>query len=464
MVRILAIDIGAGSGRIFSCTLSDSGLETTEEFRFRHTPITTAKKTLWNYDEILENVCMGIDAARKKYDTIASLAINSWAPDFCIFDASGQRFGDFFSYHDKRTRGVLEKIFSEISSEDIFQITGNGPLQISLLCQLIALKQSDPHVFKDGYQILPLSNALSFKLGAERSIDFTVATTSMLFDYRRADWSEEIMGAFGIHADIFPPLLPCGSAMGRMQKTNIPIINPGAHDSALAVLTAKVIAAGDLIINCGTWSIIGVAVDHPILDNQAVKAGFTNYGLPDERFFFCRVIPGLWFIQSCKKEWDACGEVHTYEELSAMAGDAKPDMPMLLDIEDPVFFTPCGIVENIRNYCRKKYGSEPRTKPQLMRCLYESIVNKYQVTAKTIETITGKRLARIHIMGGGSQDAFLCQRIANQTTADVTAGPVEATVLGNALMQLKALGVVGSEHDMQQRITESALLRKYSPE
>ena len=465
MIETLAIDIGAGSGRIYNGSYDGIRIKLKEIYRFEHKPIKIEGKTVWNFEYILKSVREGIKLSKEQIVKIDSMAIDSWAPDYLLFDPSGSQYGHFYSYLDERTKDVLSDILHSVSAQEIYKITGNCPFEISLLCQLIAQIESDQTILERDYKILPLSNALMFMLCGKTSIDFTVASTSMMFDYRKMDWSDEILSHFNIGKKIFPIMVDCGTKVGTLvnDQKDIDLICTGSHDSALAIYTAKKIDEGDVTINCGTWSIIGLPVDEPITNETALDHGFTNYGLPDESFVFCKIIKGLWFIQACKNHWVEKGEEYSYDDISKMAEVVAPTRHFIIDLNEASFRNEAGLPQKIQKYCEDTYDDYPHDPGEISRCIYESLALEYRKAINQIESISGRRINSIHLMGGGSQDRLLCQLIAERCELKVTAGPVESTVLGNVLMQLSALGEIDDGEKIQKMIRASEKLETYFP-
>lgn len=465
MVETLAIDIGAGSGRVYNGSYDGKSIKLKEKYRFNHTPINIEGNTLWDFEHILKSVKRGIQLSTEQIVKIDSLAIDSWAPDYLVFDPSGRRYGHFYSYLDRRTKGVLGKIYQSISAKDIFNITGNSPNEISLFSQLYAHINSDPVIVDKGYKILPLSNALMFLLCGKMSIDFTVTSSSMMFDFRKKDWSDEIFSQFNIRKEIIPPIIECGKKIGSMDESqeHIDVVCPGVHDSALAHYVSKKLKLGDLAISCGTWSIFGVPIDEPITCEKAFDYGFSNVGLPDESYILFKGMKGLWFIQVCKRHWEQQGEQYSYDEISKMAGDVHPARKFIIDLNDASFRNGENLPQKIQAFCAKSHNDYPQNIGEISRCIYESLAFEYKKTINQYETICGKRINSIHLMGGGSKDKLLCQLVADQCELKVIAGPVESTVIGNVLMQLSALGEIDEGEKIQQIIYESEEIKTYIP-
>ena len=462
MKNVLAIDFGASSGRAMLGSFDGKKIELTEVHRFLNDPYTENGTLRWDANKLFNEIKIGIKKASEiaDFDTIA---IDTWGVDYGIIDKEGNLAENPYNYRDTRTSDeVMEKAFSIIPKEELYDLTGIQIMNFNTLFQLLTVED------KSGIdKILLMPDLFNYLLTGEKYCESTNCSTTQMFDQKTRDWNWEVIDRFGYPRDIFPKVIPAGTVVGTMKEdlakelgvTPKEIIAVGSHDTASAVAAVPSTDKDFIFISCGTWSLFGTVTDEPVISEKSNYYNVTNeYGFGGKTRFLRNII-GLWLIQETKRQFTRDGKNYSYADMEELALKSEP-FKFFIDPDDPIFVTPGDMPGRIISYCEKTGQGTPQTDGEVIRCIYESIALKYKHSFSAIADCTGKEYHSIHMVGGGTKDKLLCQMTANSTGAKVIAGPIEATALGNIAVQLYAKGDI---NEITPVIVNSSDLLYYDP-
>jgi rhamnulokinase len=439
-----AVDIGASGGRVMAGIVHDGLIRLEAVHRFPNGVLERDGHLRWDLDRLYQEVRTGFT----KVPDPVSIGIDTWAVDYGLLDADGRLLADPIAYRDNRTEPVIDLVHHAVPPEELYSINGLQFLPFNTIYQLAA----DDLLDHAAHAVL-LPDLLAYWLTGELRSEATNASTTGLLDARTKHWSTELLGRLGLP----PGLLPAIEAPGAVRGTapgGLPVIAVGSHDTASAVVGVPATTDGFAYIVSGTWSLVGIELDQPVLTAEARAANFTNELGVDSRTRFLRNVGGLWLLQECMREWHR-GDL---DEL-LLAAAALPTGGPLVDVDDPAFIPPDGMARRIA-----ARAGRPLDQPQTVRCIVDSLAAGYARTIEAAMALSGKRVEVLHIVGGGSQNQLLCQLTANATGSPVVAGPVEATALGNVAIQARAAGELpGSLEAIRVRIAAATRLRRYEP-
>jgi len=473
MQKFIAIDIGAETGRVIVGDVSKMEII----YRFPNNLVRVKDSIFWDILGIFNEIKKGLKIAYKKYPgQIASIGVDTWGVDYVLLDRNGDLLGNPYHYRDKRTDNIMDEVFKIIPKEDIFTESGIQFMQINTLYQLYSFMKNKPQVFKATKYFLTIPDLLNYWLTGVIKNEYSIATTTQLYNPIKKDWSKKILNKLKLKRGIFSEIIMPGTKIGKLLPaiareigaySKVVVVAPACHDTASAVAAVPVIDSVDYAyISSGTWSLLGIETPKPIINKKSFNFNFTNEGSADGGFRFLKNITGFWIIQECKKFWEENIKSYSYDELTEMAlkyGHAN----FRINPDNPRFLKP-GLIDNnmpdrIRSYCRETGQKTPETPAEIVRGVIESLADKYTNTIKVIEEITNKSIKEIYIIGGGSRNALLCQLVANTTNLPVYAGPVEATAIGNIMIQAISMGEIDSIAQGSKIIRESYKIKKYYP-
>ncbi len=441
MPNYLALDLGAESGRAILGSLENGKLTLTETHRFPNGPVQLPDGLRWDVLHLWSEIQAGISASAA-LAPLASLALDTWGVDFALLDRNSALLGNPHHYRDTRTDGMLEKAFSRVPREQIFAQTGIQFMQINTLYQLLSLVEQKSPLLEAAHTFLTIPDLFNYWLSGAIACEFTNATTTQCFDPVRRAWALPLLEQMGIPTRILPPVCQPGTALGSLRpeiaaKTGaglIPVIAPACHDTGSAVVAVPAEGKDFAWLSSGTWSIMGVEADAPCLDERALAYNFTNEGGVFGTWRLSKNIMGLWLVQECKREWGL-----SYDEITQLAAEAPPFLAVL-DPDAAMFLHPGNMPAKIQQFCAESGQKVPQTRGEIIRVTLESLALKYRLVLERLETLTGKHLSPLHIIGGGTKNRLLNQFAADCLNRPVITGPVEATAIGNLLMQAITLG------------------------
>lgn len=465
----LAADFGGGSGRVIAGWLNEGKLIIEEVHRFGNRQVRLGDHVYWDFPSLFEDMKVGLKKAAAKGYNIESIGIDTWGVDFGLIDREGNLIGNPVCYRDARTSGICDKLFQMVDPSEHYGITGIQVLEINTLAQLLSIKDSVQ--LQSASHLLFMPDLFSYFLTGEISNEYCIASTSELLDAKKREWSWETIDTFGLPKHIFGKIIMPGSVRGKVRRDiaeesglkDVKVIAVGSHDTASAVAAVPAVEGDGLVafLSSGTWSLLGVELNEPILSEEARKAEFSNEGGIDGRIRFLQNITGLWIMQRLMAEWKERGEEVSYGEILSAATEAK--IISTIPVSDARFTNPASMEKAICDYCAESNQPIPQTKGELIRCLLQSLAKKYREAIDGVNKLLPENLKRLHIIGGGSQNDLLNQLTANALNIEVWAGPVEATAMGNILVQAMAAGEVKGLAEIREVVRRSVTPKIFKP-
>ncbi len=457
MSQHLAFDLGAGSGRAIIGEFDGKRLSISEIHRFPNNIVAAGNHLYWDIGALYGEIKKALRISAQ-YD-IESIGIDTWGVDFALLGKDGRLLGLPHSYRDPMTKAAIEEFRELMSDEKLYVLTGNQILPINTLFQLFSIVRSGSRAISDASDLLFMPDLFNYLLTGVKATEFTIATTSQLYNPIKGSWEAEIFAVMGLDAGIMQRIITPGTITGKLSPEiceetgikGISVIAPATHDTGSAV--AAIPARGNTwaYISSGTWSLVGVETTGPIINETARRLNFTNEGGICGRFRFLKNVMGLWLLEECRKEMAG---TTSYEELNRMAEEAEP-FRSLFDPDYTEFLNPDSMTRAIRDFCRRTNQPLPETPGELTRSILESLALKYRYVIEQLGNICQKPIERVHVVGGGSRNRLLNRFTANATGLPVIAGPAEATAIGNLLVQAMALGYLDSPEDIREVVASS---------
>ncbi len=470
VTNLLAIDLGAESGRAVLGTLTDGRLTCEEVHRFTNTPVPVHDALYWNVLHLHQEIKAGIGKAVAQAEELAAVGIDSWAVDFGLIGPSGELLGGVHHYRDRRTDGLMERVSAHLGREEIYRNTGVQFLPFNTLYQLAALKSSEPALLAAAHRLLMVGELFTYFLTGEAVGEFTNATTTQVYHPGTGAWHEPFFDALGLPIEIMPPVVQPGTQVGTLLPSvadevgvrPISVVLPAVHDTGSAV--AAVPAEGEdwAFISSGTWSLVGVEVPQAILTDESLGLNISNEGGVAGTFRHLKNVMGLWILQECRRAWEREGDPLDYAELTRLAKGAPP-LRAHVDPDDPRFFQPGDMPETIRSYLRETGQPVPATRGEVARVVLESLALKYRYVLEQLQRSTKRRVNVVHIVGGGARNALLNQMTADATGCEVLVGPYEATAIGNLTVQAVGMGVLPDQQAARAVVRRSFGVEAHRP-
>jgi rhamnulokinase len=468
--EFLAIDLGAESGRAVLGRFDGKRMDLEVMRRFPNVPVWLPDGLHWDVLRIFAEIKGSIGDAAANGERIESLGVDSWGVDFALLDRDGALISNPYHYRDPRTEGMEEKAVERMPKEEIYRITGIQFMPINTLNQLMALEGSP--LLGAAQTLLMIPDLMGYWLTGEKACESTNASTTQLCDARSGEWSRDLLEKMGLPEKIFGEIIAPGTHLGSLlpevaeetgAKGGFAVTAVASHDTASAVVAVPAQGEDFAYISSGTWSLVGVELPEPSIEEEGMRANFTNEGGFGGTTRFLKNVMGLWLLQECRRTWAREGREYSYAELTRLAQD-EPGSGSLIDPDHPDFLPPGDMPSRIRAFCRGTGQSPPEEPGAVVRCVLESLALKYRWVLEKAEEITGRRAEVIHVVGGGAQSTLLCQLTADATRRPVRAGPVEATALGNLMVQAYARGYLGSLEEIRESVRRSCVeVRDYRP-
>ena len=467
----IACDLGAGSGRVILGRLCEGRITLDEIHRFTSPPVKLDDTLRWDIRQIFEEIKAGLGKVAESGKTAASVSVDSWGVDYVLLDEHDSMLGLPWHYRDSRTDAVYASALEEVGPERIFNATGIQFMSFNTLYQLAAETARDRDAFAKVSHFLNIADYLNFLLCGVGKAEETLASTTQLYDPGMRQWSAELIACFGFPRRIFPEIVPPGTRLGPLrpeigQEIDIPaleVVATCSHDTGAAVVAVPAVGDDWAFLSSGTWSLIGVELPRPLINAEVMKQNFTNEAGFGGTTRFLKNIVGLWLLQESQRSWKSQGIVVDYSELSQRASESEP-FRSLIDPTDARFVRPDDMPDTIAAFCRETDQPPPETPWQFTRCIYESLALLYATTLVTMERLTGRVVARLHVVGGGSNSQLLNQLTADATGRTVLAGPVEATATGNCLVQAISLGQIASIAEARRIVRDSFPILEFQPQ
>ncbi|MBI1841665.1 MAG: rhamnulokinase [Verrucomicrobia bacterium] len=471
----LGVDLGAESGRVVAGLWDGRRIRLEELHRFPNGGVWVGESLRWDIVRLWSEVQNGLRAAAKRFGgAVWSVGVDTWGVDFALLSATDELVGLPFHYRDPRTRGVMARTLKTLPKAEVFAATGLQFMEINTLFQLIALREQHPESLAAARSFLMIPDFLNWCLSGVRSAEFTNATTTQFFNPVQRAWAVDLLRRAQLPTDILPAVANPGDTLGPLRASvasraglspDVRLIAPATHDTGSAVAAVPTEATGSsrwAYISSGTWSLMGVEVKQAILTPRALELNMTNEGGIEGTYRLLKNIMGLWLAQQCKMSFERRGSRLGYDDLVRAAQEATP-LRSIVDPDDPSFLSPEDMPEALRAWCRRAGQPVPQTEGELIRCALESLAIKYASTLSALEELTGASMEVVHVVGGGSQNELLNQFTADACGCPVLAGPVEATALGNVMVQARAAGEIGSLGDLRRIVRDSSSLRCFVP-
>jgi rhamnulokinase len=471
--NFVAIDLGAASGRVFASEWDGRKFHLEQLHRFSNSSVRAKDHLYWDVLRLWSEIKTGLHAYKRKFPAApVSVGVDAWGVDFALLDSAGHLVGNPYSYRDARTNGVPAAVFAKMPEFECFQATGIRSMSINTLFQLYSMAQNSDGQLQVAACLLMLPDLFTFWLGGSKTTEYTAASTSEMLARGTAQWADDFLRQLAIPTQILPAVTMPGSIVGKMQTEIVreiglreapSLISVAAHDTASAVAAIPYMDPDSVFLSSGTWNLMGVETGTPITSREALELKFSNEGGVDRSVLLLRNITGFWLLQECARQWERQGEAHDWQELLRLAETAVP-FRSLVDPDAPEFECPENMLAAIRTFCKNSDQPEPERPGEFARCCLESISLRQREVLECLEHLTKRKLRTIRMVGGGCHNHLFCQFTADASARCVVAGPVEATVLGNVLVQAVAGGHISDIRQARRAVAESIEQKTYEPQ
>jgi rhamnulokinase len=471
----LAIDLGAESGRGLLGRFDGDRMTLDEVHRFPNSPVRMLDTLHWDLPRLFDEVKLALGKAATINSALDGVAVDTWGVDFGLVGHGDTLLGNPVHYRDARTDGMMERAFGLVSRERIYEITGLQFLPFNTIYQLLAMRSANSPLLGIAETLLMMPDLFAWLLTGRRAVERTDASTTQLLDPRNGTWSDELCTALNLPRSILPELIEPGTEIGRLRDSvaaelnvaPMSVLATAGHDTAAAVAAVPAHKGGEgppdwCYLSSGTWSLLGVEVARPVITEAARRDNFTNEGGVCGTTRLLKNIMGLWLVQECRRTWARTGRDWSYEELIPRADHAEP-FRSLIDPDHPSFLSPGDMPSRIAAFCERTGQPVPNDEGAFVRCCLESLALKYRWAIDRLNRIVGTEIRSVHVVGGGCKNALLNQFTADATGLPVHAGPVEATAVGNVLMQAMGRGQIGSLSDARSIVARSFPVTVFEP-
>jgi rhamnulokinase len=472
MSRFIALDLGAESGRVVVAEIEEAGIRLEECCRFATGAVRVHETLRWDVLGMFREIKAGLGQVRQEYgDDFVSLGVDTWGIDYALLDKTGDLISNPYCYRDGRTAGVMERVLEKVPRQEVFEKSGGIQfLPINTLYQLASMAMGGSQQLDIAETLLMMPDLFNYWLTGEKVNEFTDATSTQLYDSRQGRWSLDLMRQVGIPDGIFQEVIEPGTELGHLLPevrdeiglSSPVVVAPAAHDTASAVVAVP--AAGERFawLSSGTWSLPGVLSPSPLVSEEALAYNISSYGGAGGMFLPWKNVMGLWLVQECRRIWARDGDAFSYGDLTQMAAAARPFLAVI-EPDDPSFLAPDNMPRAIQAFCQRTGQAVPETKGEIVRVALEALALKYRWVYEKLQLLVGESFDAVHVVGGGSKNALLCQFTADALQTPVVAGPVEATALGNVAVQAVSTGHLSSLQEARQLIRQSADVITYEP-
>lgn len=467
----LALDLGAGSGRAIVGTIEDGRIRLDEVHRFNNEPVKLGDTLYWDFLSLFQNIKEGIHRAINKGYDLRGIAVDTWGVDFGLIDKKGRLISNPVCYRDSRTQGMMGKATSRISKEKLYTITGIQQMEINSVFQLLSLEKDDGLTLLVADKLLFIPDLINYYLTGKVYNEYTIASTSQLLNAKIRDWELDLFDQLELSSHLVSDIVhPC-SVIGKLKReftgeagtSEIPVFAVGSHDTASAIAAIPSEGSEWAFLSSGTWSLLGIQAEEPILTPEAMMSNFTNEGGVGNKILFMCNITGLWLLQRLIAEWERGDKECSYDYLLSECSESEP-FGSVVNTDDPAFTHPVSMSGAIQEYCNKTGQLLPQTKGELVRCVLESLALKYHFVMKKLEACSGRSIKHLAVVGGGSQNELLNQYIADALGVEVVVGLTEATATGNILQQAVTDKTIANLKEGHLIVKNSFNFRSYYPE
>lgn len=467
----LAFDIGATSGRSIVGIIENGKLELKELTRFPNQMLQLGSHFHWNIYALFEHLKDAIKTAKKESFSISSIGIDTWGVDFALLAKDGSILGLPYAYRDAQTEGMPENLFKIIPRKEVYNLTGIQVMNFNSIYQLFALKKKQSSILEAADSLLFIPDALSYLLTGKQVVEYTIASTSQMLNPRTKAFESSLFQAAGISPSLLKKIVLPGTKIGRLTDDimaecdveKIPVIAVAGHDTAAAIASVPAENEHYAYLSSGTWSLMGIEVKEPIINEETYNHNFTNEGGIEGTIRLLKNITGMWLLEQCLKEWKTEGKNYSYPELVSMAENGLA-FQSFIDPDHALFVNPPSMTKAIADYCFLTNQIIPFDHGDFVRCIFESLALKYKYVLDKLTHLAPFPIEKLHVIGGGSRNYLLNQWTANAINIPVMAGPYEATAIGNIMVQAKAAGCVQSLTEMRQIIRNSFPCDEFLPQ
>ncbi|MBR5527960.1 MAG: rhamnulokinase [Clostridia bacterium] len=471
-LKMLAIDLGASSGRGMVGKFDGNKITLEEIHRFPNNTINVNGSLYWDILRIFGEIKTALhNCAMGENKDIKTMAIDTWGVDFGLLDKGGKLIENPYCYRDERTtKGIMEELYKVIPKEELYKITGTQALNFNSIYQLYTLVKERPEALSNAKDLLFIPDLLKYFLTGVKQTEYTVASTAQLLDAAKRDWAYDVIDKLGMPREIFGNIVAPGTVCGKLLPQIVEeiggidptVVNTASHDTAAAVVAVPAKNDDFIYISSGTWSLMGKELAEPCLTDLSYKYDITNEGGAERKIRFLKNIMGLWIEQESRRQWQREGEDVSFNDLSNAAVASQP-LKCLINPDDLSFQTPGNMPRRIQEYCEKTGQYVPQTKGEIVRCIFDSLALCYRHTVTMLDDITGKKTPFINIVGGGTKEEPLCRFTADACARPVYTGPVEATALGNIAVQAISCGEIKDVAEARQVIANSFEIKCFEP-
>jgi rhamnulokinase len=476
----LAIDIGASSGRHLIGRFDGQRLRLEEVHRFENGPVEMAGRMYWDLPGLWTRVRQGLCAARAAEggEAIVSVGVDTWGVDFGLLGRGDELLGNPYHYRDARTNGMMERAFEIVPRNEIFRQSGLQFMQINTLYQLMAMMLSESPLLDAAESLLFMPDLIHWLLTGVKSNEMTIASTSQFYNPATGGWATDLLGKLGLPTGILGKIAQPGTRLGPLRggvaaesALKAHVVLPGTHDTASAVMAVPAESKPGqrpdwCYISLGTWALMGIESPRPVINDQVLKLNFTNEGGVGNTIRLLKNITGLWLVQECRRVWSQGHPEGTrpwhWEDVSRLAAAATP-LASFIDPDAGDFLAPDDMPRAITDFCRRTGQTVPQSEGAVLRAALDSLAMKFREVLGYCEALNGGRIETIHIVGGGTKNRLLCQMTADACGRRVVAGPVEATAIGNIMLQAVTDGAVGSIAEAREVVRRSFEVEEYIP-
>jgi rhamnulokinase len=472
MANFLAVDLGASSGRVLLGVWNSETFTLQELHRFNNESVSVLGHMHWDVLRLWHEIKTGISAyAKVSSEPLAGISVDTWGVDYGLLDKAGNLLGNPYHYRDHRNDGMLEKAYTKVSKADIYKQTGIQFMQINTLFQLVGMVERKDPMLEQAHTFLMMPDLFNYWLTGQKAVEYSDASTTHMLDAHQRTWAKDMLNELGIPTHIFPEVISPGSVIGHVRPevmqdlgltTPTLVVATGSHDTANAVAAIPGLDEESVYISSGTWSLMGVEIAEPIINDDALRLNFTNEGGVFGKIRFLKNVAGLWLLQESRRQWEREGKNYTWERLLGMAEKAKA-FKCIIDPDATDFLSHGDMPAFIRAYCERTKQAVPKNPGEVVRCCLESLALRYRWVTEALEHLTKRDLTTIRIVGGGSQNKLLNQFTADACNREVITGPVEATALGNIMMQAVATGHIKDLSAGRKAIAASVQQEIFTP-
>lgn len=469
-LKMLAIDLGASSGRGIVGSFDGKKLTLAENHRFANEPVNVSGRFTWDILRIFHEIKNSVRQTVLDGDNVKSMGIDTWGVDYGLIDKHGRLISNPTHYRDTRTDGITEYAKQFVSIDELYSTTGIQTIDFNTVFQLAAELRDNPDVFAVADKMLFIPDLLDYFLTGKASTEYTVASTGAILDANKRNYAWDVIDKFGIPRYLFSEIVEPTYNVGKLLpqiieevgNTDLDVVKVASHDTASAVLAVPAKNDKFVYISSGTWSLMGTELKSPLINADTYRLNYTNEGGAEKTIRFLKNIMGLWVLQESRRQWKREGKDYSFGELAVMAQEAKP-YKSVIDPDDKMFSTPGNMPKRIVEYCKNTKQPVPENEGEIVRCILDSLSMRYRATVENITELTGEKPTAVNIVGGGTQDKLLCQLTADACGLDVVAGPVEATAIGNICVQAIAAGELANMKEAREVVANSFDVEYYKP-